>query len=78
MEKGFGKEGDGATRHFRHTGIVILTKIAIPIRPKHGTFYDGTAALNRFHNQSLIFMSNIDILKIELSSRGVGAHHVIA
>ena len=46
MEKGFGKEGDGARRHFRHTGIVILTKIAIPIRPKHGTFYDGTAALN--------------------------------
>ena len=48
MEKGFGKEGDGARRHFRHTGIVILTKIAIPIRPKHGPFYDGTAALNNY------------------------------
>ena len=46
MEKGFGKEGDGARRHFSHTGIVFPTKIAISIRPKHGTFYDGTAALN--------------------------------
>jgi hypothetical protein len=37
---------DGTGRHFARTETVIPTGSTISIRPKHGTFYDGTAALN--------------------------------
>jgi hypothetical protein len=35
-------------RRFDHVGIVNLTGFVMPIRPKDGTFYDGTAALNMY------------------------------
>jgi hypothetical protein len=37
---------DGAGRHFAPVAIIILTAFVMPIRPKDGTIYDGTAALN--------------------------------
>ena len=36
------------SRRFSHTGIVIPTRITIPIWHEHGTSYDGTAALNKY------------------------------
>jgi len=46
VQKGFGKEGDGTGRHFGRIEIVSLPELMIAVRPEHGTFYDGTAALN--------------------------------
>ena len=40
------KEKDGADGHFGRAGIVNSSESMISIRPKNGTFYDGTAALN--------------------------------
>ena len=38
---------DGAERHCARIDIINLTDLVMPVRPKHGTFYDGTAALNK-------------------------------
>jgi len=40
------KRQDGTERHSTHIAIVTLPRFTIPIRHKHGTSYDGTAALN--------------------------------
>ena len=37
---------DGAERHCARIDIINLTEFVMPVRPEHGTFYDGTAALN--------------------------------
>lgn len=44
--RGLRKGEDGAGRHFAHIAIVNSPGLTILIRHKHGTFYDGTAALN--------------------------------
>lgn len=44
--RGLRKKEDGTGRRLGRTEIINPPEFVMAIRPKHGTFYDGTAALN--------------------------------
>jgi hypothetical protein len=61
---------DGAGRHFAPVAIIILTAFVMPIRPKDGTIYDGTAALNNLASGDYWQYRYIEIFSLEEQSKG--------